>query len=186
MDIGSILIILALLVLVVLFVGRPLFEKQTSPASEQAEKQEHDLSAQLAERDRILNALRELDFDYALGKIPPEDYPAQRAQLVQEGVDVLRKLDELQDVAGQAELDARIEAEVARRRADLARQPSLAVPAGAAAASMVAVGADDDLEVILAQRRRQRQERAAGFCPQCGGPVQISDRFCPKCGATLK
>ena len=184
MDIGSILIILALLVLVVLFVGRPLFEKQISPGSEQAEKQEHDLSAQLAERDRILNALRELDFDYALGKIPAEDYPAQRAQLVQDGVDVLRKLDELQDAAGQADLDARIEAEVARRRADLARQPSLAVPAGAA--GLVAVGADDDLEVILAQRRRQRQERAAGFCPQCGGPVQISDRFCPKCGATLK
>jgi predicted amidophosphoribosyltransferase len=36
---------------------------------------------------------------------------------------------------------------------------------------------------LLADRRRVRQEKAVGFCPQCGGPVQKSDRFCPKCGA---
>ncbi len=58
--------------------------------------------------------------------------PGQRAQLVQDGVDVLRKgLDELQDVAGQADLDARIEAGDGLLPGDLARQPSLAVPAGA-------------------------------------------------------
>ena len=44
---------------------------------------------------------------------------------------------------------------------------------------------DDELEALLANRRRERQEKSAGFCPQCGGALQQSDRFCPKCGASL-
>ncbi len=44
---------------------------------------------------------------------------------------------------------------------------------------------DDDLEIMLANRRRVRQEKAGGFCPKCGGAVQKSDRFCPKCGAKI-
>jgi ribosomal protein S27AE len=38
---------------------------------------------------------------------------------------------------------------------------------------------------LIASRRRERLEKAAGFCPQCGKPVQISDKFCPRCGASL-
>jgi predicted amidophosphoribosyltransferase len=29
------------------------------------------------------------------------------------------------------------------------------------------------------------QEKAGGFCPKCGRPIHVSDRFCPRCGATL-
>ena len=50
----------------------------------------------MAERDRVINSLQELDFDFKLGKIPDEDYPAQRAELLQKGADILRKLDALQ------------------------------------------------------------------------------------------
>src|SRR3989337_3677596 len=92
MDIGSIFLILALLVLVGLFIGRPLFERKAISVSEE----EHELSSLLAERDRLLNALQELDFDYSLGKIPEDDYPAQRALLVQKGADILRQLDTYQ------------------------------------------------------------------------------------------
>jgi predicted amidophosphoribosyltransferase len=37
----------------------------------------------------------------------------------------------------------------------------------------------------LAARRRARQDKSAGFCPQCGSPVQKSDLFCPRCGKAL-
>ena len=33
----------------------------------------------MAERDRVINSLQELDFDFKLGKIPEEDYPVQRS-----------------------------------------------------------------------------------------------------------
>ena len=38
-----------------------------------------NFQARCADRDRILNTLYELDFDYDLGKIPEEDYQQQRA-----------------------------------------------------------------------------------------------------------
>jgi len=177
MDIGSVLLILALLIPVVLFIARPFFEPGLVEEEGLTQVEDHDLSGLLAERDRILNALQELEFDHVLGKIPDEDFPAQRAWLVQQGAQILRRLDQLQPPAEDAgNVVERVEAVVAQRRADAARMSVNLEPA---------LAADDDLEVALAQRRRQRQEKAAGFCPQCGGPVQKSDHFCPKCGTVL-
>lgn len=210
MDLGSLFLILALLILVGLFISRPFFEndKQLAPLQAAASSQEeHELSSLLAERDQVLTALQELDFDHALGKIPDEDYPAQRAALVQRGADILRQLDTIQvqakgstgepdlGYAGAAgngnaapvdDIEARIEAAVAARRADTAVKSGADDHlAQALTASAAVIAADDDVEALLAKRRRVRQEKSAGFCPQCGGPVQKSDRFCPKCGTAL-
>jgi ribosomal protein S27AE len=128
-----------------------------------------------------LTALWELDFDYTLGKIPEEDYPPQRTALLHKGANLLRQLDALQPDEDAGDAEARLEATIAARRMTTGavangRAGSMAAPA--------ALGAqDDEFEVLLANRRRMRQEKAAGFCPQCGQPVQTSDRFCPKCGA---
>jgi len=172
-----------LLLLVALFIARPLMEKRSVAVSQE----EHELSALLAERDRILTALQELDFDYTMGKIPEEEYPAQRAALLQQGAEILRKLDELQGVSAQEEADIRLEAAIAARRADASRMPVAVAGNGASPlrTAGVATGPDDGLEVLIASRRRQKTEKAAGFCPQCGGPVQKSDRFCPKCGTKV-
>lgn len=184
MDIGSILFIISLFILTALFVARPLMEPKNG-RREAVSKEEHDYSHLLAERDRLINALQELDFDYALGKIPDEDYPAQRALLLQRGADVLRQIDQFNAAAGAAvveeEAEKRMEAAVAARRADLA-----AVPVnGGRRTAPVGVAPDDDLEAALANRRRERAEKAAGFCPQCGNAVRKSDKFCPKCGSPL-
>lgn len=180
MDIGSIFLILGLLVLVAIFISRPLLDGRTVELSQE----EHELSTLLAERDRLLTALQELDFDYTLGKIPEEDYPAQRAVMVQRGVEILRRLDELQAEAHPEDDEARLDAAIAARRAETA---AVALPVGNGSGVRVkpaplAVGQDDDLEALLANRRRDRKEKAGGFCPACGKPVQKSDRFCPKCG----
>lgn len=187
MDLGSIFLILALLVLVGLFVSRPLFERQGQLPGALLTPQDQERSALMAERDRLLNALHELDFDYSLGKIPEGDYPGQRALLLQRGADVLRKLDGLQADPLEDDVEARIEAAIAARRAET--RPAMGsdgegVKAGSAVSASVA-SPDDELEVLLANRRRERQEKAVGFCPQCGGPVQRSDRFCPKCGVEI-
>jgi hypothetical protein len=218
MDIGSLLLILALLILVGLFVSRPLFDqKEYAPGRAMADSSDpadHERSSLLAERDRLLNALQELDFDHALGKIPEEDYPAQRARLVQQGAAVLRRLDEIQVGSSQDDTEARLEAAIAARRADAGRQageqaeavtvgqntstpnghkpapasPDVAAankPATASRGVVTVSSPDDSLEALLADRRRTRQEKSGGFCPQCGRSVQKSDRFCPKCGAKL-
>ncbi len=187
MDIGSIFLILALLILVALFISRPFFERPVVEENAMSVQEEHDYSSLLAERDRILNALQELDFDHVLGKIPDEDYPAQRAFLLQKGTAVLKQLDEIQTpgiIESGDDLDTRIEAAIAQRRADAARMD------GSPGSQAIAVAAppvdpEDDIEVMLANRRRQQKEKLGGFCPQCGDPVRKSDQFCPKCGAGL-
>jgi hypothetical protein len=97
MDIGSLFLIIALLVLVALFVSRPLMEKENISDQVNSVQSDHQLSAALAERDQILNALHELDLDYALGKIPSEDYPVERAAMLDKGAQVLIVLDQFQN-----------------------------------------------------------------------------------------
>jgi ribosomal protein S27AE len=170
MDIGSIFLILGLLVLVALYISQPLMQRKATVVSEE----EHEYSALLAERDRILNTLQELDFDHTLGKIPEESYPEQRATLLQKGAAILRQLDAYQaGTDGTDDLDSRLEAAIEARRADAGDQDIPGVE-------------DDDLETMISNRRRARTDKSGGFCPKCGNAVQQSDRFCPKCGDSLK
>jgi hypothetical protein len=166
MELGTILLLLAVLILVILFVARPLTVYGLVEGHH-----EQEVSAALAERERILNALQELDFDQKLGKIPAEEYPAQRALLVQKGAAILRRLDELQ-AAGPAPASDRVEASIAARRAGTAPQSGPL--------------SDEDVEDLIARRRTARRDRTAGFCPKCGKPVLQSDQFCPSCGKALK
>jgi hypothetical protein len=178
MDIGSIFLILGLLVIVAIFISRPFFE----PKASQPGQAGHEQSSLLAERDRLLDTLQELDFDYALGKIPEAEYPVQRTALVIQGAQILRDLDAYQAEVPSQAAEARLEAAIAARRVEVASQP---VSGNGAAIRVVAASPDDNLEAIIANRRRARSEKSSGFCPQCGKPIQKSDRFCPKCGAQI-
>ncbi len=173
MNLSAVFLLLAVLLLVVLFVGQPVAGRRRRLL-----EGEHELSALLAERERLLNALQELDFDYSLGKIPSEDYPSQRAALVQHGVDILRKLDELTPVATpdgrEGTDDDRLEEKIAARRA--------AKSQGSAATRIT----DEELEERIARRRSSRKEKVSGFCPRCGKPVVHTDVFCPSCGNRLR
>src|SRR5215216_6192561 len=106
MQITAIFFTLAILVLVALYLYAPFMEKRARRVTEE----EHELSALMAERDRVINSLQELDFDFKLGKIPEEDYPTQRVGLLQKGADILRKIDSLapQTVSAQ-DTEARLE-----------------------------------------------------------------------------
>lgn len=176
MDIGSIFVIITIALLVVLYIVQPLLDtnKKVVLISEQktANEKEHTRSALLAERDRILTALQELEFDNVLGKIPEEDYPIQRANLVRAGAEVLRRIDESnpasQPISGRPE--DWIEAEIAARRAD----------AGNTAQEL------DEVELAIAARRRARMGKSVGFCTKCGNPLQHSDVFCSKCGQPVE
>jgi rubrerythrin len=178
MELGSIFLLLAVIVLVGIYLYTP-FMARTRRATEES----YEVSALLAERDRVINSLQELDFDNSLGKIPADEYAPQRALLLQKGAEILRKLDEITAVPSSplsplpmgegdnGDAEARIEKEVSARRTDsLAKAAELN---------------DDDIESMLAARRQQRKEKSAGFCPKCGKPVLVTDRFCPACGKSL-
>lgn len=177
MDIGSFFLILALALAVGLFIAQPFFKsvrKESSTSNVAFETREHVRSSLLAEREQVLDALQELDFDEALGKIPEEDFPFQRNSLMAQGAAVLRKLDELEASPVTQSAEDRLEAAIAARRVDLQ-----------AGAGTVLPGAGDAIEDQIAARRRSREEKSVGFCPKCGRPLQKSDKFCPKCGTPI-
>jgi hypothetical protein len=169
MDPSAIFFVLAVLILVGMYLYAPFVGRTRRLGSQQ----DHLTSSLLAERDRIINALQELDFDFKLGKIPADDYPSQRTELLQKGADVLRQLDALQPSMTTSRPDAqsRLENAVATD----------AIPEGDGQSALT----DDDLESMIAARRKQRKEKSAGFCPRCGQPVLLADRFCPACGKSL-
>ncbi len=90
MEPGSGLLGLSILVLVAAFVLRPILQ----PARSQQPGGNRRLSRLQAERDRILDSLREMDLDHAMGKLLPEDYRIQREALASRGASVLRQIDE--------------------------------------------------------------------------------------------
>lgn len=169
MELGAIFFTLAVITLVGMYIGQPYIQHR----GRRATQEDHEYSALMAEYDRAVNTLQELDFDNSLGKIPAEDYPRQRAELLSKGADLLRKLDAIRSQESSHDAESRLEAAVASRRADASAEES------------VAVLDDEDLETMIAARRKTRKEKSAGFCPKCGKPVQVSDRFCPSCGKAI-
>lgn len=169
MDIGSIFLILSILLLVSLFISQPLIRKEAILVSDD----EQEYSKLLADRDRILNTLQDLDFDYLLGKIPEERYPSERAELLQKGAIILRKMDKFQDKRLQDGVNMDLVENLTGRNNEILT-------------SQAPVTTDDQLEALIAKRVRDREEKSNGFCPQCGHAVQKSDHFCPRCGYSLK
>jgi hypothetical protein len=152
----AILLLMGVLVLVGIYVAQPFTKhwrvKEQSPLQ---------VSSLLAERERALTALIELDFDNVIGKIPAEEYSTQRASLILKGSDILRQLDEIQGTQP-TQVHKLLEPTAAEQNA-----PDLS---------------DEDLEDLVAKRRSKRQQKTAGFCPNCGKPILVSDLFCPSCG----
>jgi hypothetical protein len=116
MDIGSILISLALALVVGTYIGIPILTKSGRAVT----VEDRRLSELQAQRDRILNRVQELDMDFTMGKILDADYKSERASLMQQGAEVLKTIDAL--VGGtpvpdsKAAPDDEIEAAVARLR----------------------------------------------------------------------
>jgi hypothetical protein len=196
MDLGSILLSLALFLLVAAFVARPLLDRASAANTSAAPAD--DL---IAQREAILIELRDLDFDHETGKVSDDDYATQRARLIAKGVEILKALAAMSKPehaapASPASLDDEIEKAVAARRktkvvlppaslddeienAVAARRKSKAGPAPASL--------DDETEDVVAVSRRDFRDAAsfAKFCPQCGTAAQPGDKFCAKCGAGL-
>ena len=165
MDLGAFFLLLTLVLLVGAIISRPFFFNEAEGTGIAASvPEEHQRSTLLAERDRLLNALQELEFDHNLGKVPEEDYPEQRAALVKATAEVLRQLD---SIAGTT-------APVAEQVAAVDTAPQMAET-------------DEDLEALIAAHRSARPAdgKAAGFCAKCGKPAAKSDKFCSRCGEVL-
>jgi hypothetical protein len=153
MDLGSLFVGLALVILVAAYIIKPILDRTGTTISET----ERRLSMLQAEQDRVLAAIEELEMDQTMGKVAQEDFHVQRQELLVRGADLLREQDELDprgmdgEVAdeGLASLESEFEAAVAKLRGS-AEGPSVGF-CGACGSTLIS---------------------GDRFCASCGEPVE--------------
>lgn len=104
---------LVLVVGVVTFIGWPLLRREAGDEDASLERPQAAADEELARRkEQVLAALNELEYDFHMRKISPEDYRVLKARLIDEAAAVLGK-GEARGQAGWAAMEAAIEAEAA-------------------------------------------------------------------------
>lgn len=91
MEIASILVAAAILIPAAAYIARPLITDRFSENGQLSSQG----SRLFAEKDRILDAIEELDMDHAMGKVPEQHYQIRREALVASGIQTLKDLDEI-------------------------------------------------------------------------------------------
>jgi hypothetical protein len=129
----------------------------------------------------VLTAIKDLEFDYRVGKLDEEDYKRYDARLRRQAIGLMQQIEQIAPES--AHLDAGLEAEIAHRR----KVHDAAPVAGAALG--------DSLEQEIAARRKVQAKpaapattTAAPAAPPAGNgkPAAAPRRFCTNCGAALE
>lgn len=136
-------------------------------------------AALLARREALYAALRDAEFDHAMGKLATEDYLALHRQLTLEAAQVLRQLDHLTPNPGAVDAyDQEIEQAVLRlREGKDVTSFSLSAELREAVEAEIAQ---------LIKHSTVSDKSGEQTCPHCGQICQIGDRFCIYCGAKLE
>lgn len=133
------------------------------------------------QREAILAALRDLDFDHEVGKVTEEDYTSLRQTLLAEAAAVMTQIEQEQ-VTAQTDLDDHIEAEILAARQNLNGGEQVTYsPAEANRVCPTCGRAPLPGDVYC----RGCGTHLAPACPECGQTVALTDRFCVSCGFEL-
>ena len=144
----------------------PLFRRGGESDAVDEEPREDRLSSQ---RATIYDSIRDLDFEYAMGKLTDDDYGEIRAALVRDAAVVLEEID-LRD--RDVKLDDWIEAAVRERR-----------KRGQEAWSVVC-GACDHANPADASFCDACGTAIAGLCSSCNAQLRPGAAFCNNCGSS--
>ena len=155
-------ILAAIIVLGILaFIAYPLF----SAAREDMTETPNALDGLLSQRDAEYDALRDLDFDFQMGKLSSSDYTALREKYMTRAAVALQQIDA---IGGNGAV-AQSEEQVAQLHATTRAAPP----------------ADDAIEREVARLRASKDVTSNLRCAQCGTPYHAGDTFCAKCGKKL-
>ena len=171
MTIGSIFLGLALLILVGLFVTRPLLKRQPRRRSNTSAYE--DL---LAQKEAVLTQILNLDFDYDTGKVPVSEYKKLRADYVGEATAILKQLDALE--TGEEIVDSvskKTEGETTKSQAAEIEAAIALLRQSPAKSTPSPSSSPPDLKTYSGNGK-------AVYCTQCGQPADSNDKFCASCG----
>jgi hypothetical protein len=150
------LIAILLAGVVVFYVVHPILTGKRAPLDRRA-----DEPSEVEARKRVaLLALRDVEYDYATGKLNEADYKSLRGELASEALDAMKAEEAVET---------------------LSASPGAAAPGGAEVG-----GALPDRAALEEEIARYRAALQAGsVCPECRGINPPGSRFCATCGFPL-
>lgn len=148
-------VILCILVVVGYLIFQPLLRQRDteSLSSQTREIKGKELQKQ---KEDVYAVIKEMEFDFGMGKISEEDYQELRSQYKTKALDILKEFDA---VDKRDDTDAEIEREVQRLRKKKAPKKKK--------------GDEKETGVQI------------NFCPHCGTKIAQDHKFCRGCGKSL-
>lgn len=163
-------LVIALLIsgVAILAVAWPLLKK--GPTSVLVE--DDRLVELLHRKDQVMISIKDLEFDYQVGKLSEEDYQLYDQRLRRQAVGLLQQIEKVAPEA--ARLDASLEDAILRQRkvaATATQSPAAAMVANTPHSAAVAV---------------QSNGSDMRFCTNCGNQIASHHKFCANCGAAVE
>ncbi len=152
MEFSSLLIVIFIFILSGVFIMRPFMVEEKSTKGSGSSRTD----SLIAEKERLLLAIEELDLEYELQKISSEEHNRNRDILLAEAADVIKQLDKIQKPGSSKKKKPLTPAKV-----------------------------DDDLERLINERRQQLKNEKTLKCPSCNQVVSEGAQFCSHCGEAL-
>ncbi len=116
-------------------------------------------------KETLYSAIRDIEFDFGLGKLSKEDYDELDSKYKSEAAEVLREIDDIEKETGIMSLDDEIEKEILSHR-----QSGQSI--------------NDHIKREISAFRAVGSGKES--CSECGAQYSAEDLFCSKCGAKLK
>ncbi len=147
------------------------------------------LGTLIARKESVMTAIKDLEFDYNVGKLDDEDYQRYDQRLRRQAIGLIQQIE---TIAPQSTgLDVKVENEIAQRRKVIAPN---SVPAAYAAPQTVALGqpaaprpqpTNGGATVALPTAVPAGAAGATRFCTNCGSTIQPQHKFCANCGTPV-
>ncbi|GJM15298.1 MAG: hypothetical protein DHS20C13_06250 [Thermodesulfobacteriota bacterium] len=171
----DIIIILIITAAAAIYIALPFFIKKRDLANETLmnsyTNKEDPVTEKLKildnKKETLLSAIRDIEFDYGLGKLSKEDFEELNNKYKLEAASVLKEIDEIQKQDDRQTPGDDIESEILSYRK---------------------TGDSDDTlieEEITAFRSANQNNESKIKCQNCGSEHRAGDLFCSKCGAKL-
>lgn len=206
MDTFTIIGILVLVGIALVLVLYPLWQQTRIKTSFQANRAGDSLEEYEARYQAQLAAIKDLMFDYEMGKVSSEDYETLVTKAKLEAAKIRQQMDHFSAVPESGDIDAAMDAEIealiTRLRHNASENDKVLLQevdaeieslksvqpqatTGIVCPACSHVLQPDDAFCSRCGQPAPPPEPASDVCPQCGHTVQPDDAFCARCGTAL-
>lgn len=165
---------------VVLFVLFPIFAR-ASEVSQRPTAVAQERKSLSEKKDRLYEAIKDIDFEYQAGKLSDTDYKSVRTGFLAQAAEVIARLEEINesDVGGAPATEEKDSVAVER-----SEEPAPESTEVASGPSCPSCEQPNPAGAQFCMRCGSKMTTPAN-CPQCGIELQEEARFCTACGVTI-